>query len=212
MSIISSLRPRVTCLPPNEGRNQKLQRRRQWGRDREEKRKKKSRWLDGDQAWTGHVMGRRAMELPAHSPFLSQQLVSLLAPSAWIRGPGWTDWPVGADHSQKTLLISHRLPRPHSHTLSLFLPSSPRRLRLKTVSREGRGFRKHVIMSSVPNADIHHSKKKKYLLLQNSALKFLTIFKGYYSPKSTIFMHESLAGGSTALCCLSRHFCVLSTC
>lgn len=67
--------------------------------------------------------GRRAMELPTRSPFLSQQLVSLLAPSAWIRGPGWTDWPVGEDHSQKTLLISHRLPRPHSHTLSLFLSS-----------------------------------------------------------------------------------------
>lgn len=164
------------------------------GKDREgerESKRKKNRWLDGDQARTGHVTGRRAMELPARSPFLSQQLVSLLAPSAWIRGPGWTDWPVGEDHSQKTLLISHRLPRPHSHTLSLFLFFPLRRLLLKTVSREGRGFRKHVIMSSVPNPEIHHSEKKKYLLLQNNALKFWTILKRYDSRKMTTFMYVS---------------------
>lgn len=61
--------------------------------------------------------GQRATELPApFSPSLSRQLVSLLAPSAWIRGDGWTDWPVGEDHSQKTLLIFHLLPRPQAHT------------------------------------------------------------------------------------------------
>lgn len=135
------------------------------GKDRERKeekrRRKKKQMAGGGPSADRSRDGRRATELPARSPFLSQQLVSLLAPSAWIRGPGWTDWPVGEDHSQKTLLISHRLPRPHSHTLSLFLSFPPRRLLLKTVSREGRGFRKHVIMSSVPNQDTHRLGKKR---------------------------------------------------
>lgn len=93
------------------------------GKDRKPKEEKKKQMAGQGPRVKWSRDGRRAMELPARSPFLSQQLVSLLAPSAWIRGPGWTDWPVGEDHSQKTLLISHRLPRPHSHTLSRFLSS-----------------------------------------------------------------------------------------
>lgn len=69
-----------------------------------------------------------------------------------------------------------------TYTVSLsFFPLY--RLLLKTVSREGRGFRKHVIMSSIPNPHIHHSEKKRYLLLQYDAMTLSTILWGYHTPK-----------------------------
>ena len=65
---------------------------------------------------------RRATGLPARAPFLPQQLVSLLAPAAWIRDPVWTDWPVDEDHSQKN---SAKLPPAASTTLALSLSLLP---------------------------------------------------------------------------------------
>lgn len=55
---------------------------------------------------------------------------------------------------------SANLPPAASTTLT-YTVSLSFRLLLKTVSREGRGFRKHVIMSSVPNPHIHRSGRKK---------------------------------------------------
>lgn len=50
---------------------------------KKEKKEEKNRWLDGDQEQSGHVTGGVPWNfLPALSPSLSQQLVSLLAPSA----------------------------------------------------------------------------------------------------------------------------------
>lgn len=102
----------------------------------EEEKEKKNRWLDKDQrVVTGRAASHRT-SCSLSSPSPSQQLVSLLAPSAWIRGDGWTDWPVGEDHSQKN---SANLPPAASTTLtqasSSFLPPSP----LENVLRRGEG-------------------------------------------------------------------------
>lgn len=112
--------------------------------------RKKNRWLDETQAWTGHVTGGVPWNFLLALPLCrsswchySHRLREFETPSEQI---GQSARII----RRKLSLISHRLPRPHSHTLSLFLSSPPRRLLLKTVSREGRGFRKHVIMSSVP--------------------------------------------------------------
>lgn len=164
------------------------------GKDRERKKEKKKQMAGWGPSVDRSRDGRCATELPARSPFLSQQLVSLLAPSAWIRDPGWTDWPVGEDHSQKTLLISHRLPRPHSHTLSLFLSL----LRADFSSKLCRGRAEDLEnMSSWAQFQSKIStvlRKKRYLLLQNNAIKFLTSLKGYYTQKFTTFLYESERG------------------
>lgn len=128
--------------------------------------------------------GRRAMELPARSPSLSQQLVSLLAPSAWIRDPVWTDWPVGEDHSQKTLA---NLPPAASTTLTYTVSLSFPLLRADFSSKLCRGRAEDLenMSSWAPfQSEISTNLRRRYLLLHYNAAEFLTIFKGYDTLKT----------------------------
>lgn len=86
--------------------------------------KKKNRWLDGDQARSGHVTGA-ACHGTSCSRSLSVAAVGVTTRAVCVNfeAPAEQIGQSARIIRRKTLLISRRLPRPHSHTLSLFLSS-----------------------------------------------------------------------------------------
>lgn len=159
-----------------------------WGGETERGRKK-NRWLDGDQARTGHVTGGVPWNFLLALPFCRSSWCHYSRRLREFEAPAEQIGQSARIIRRKLLLISHRLPRPHSHTLSLFLSF----LRADFSSKLCRGRAEDLEnMSSwalfqTMISTIRGGKKKKRdtYSLSNNAMEFLTILKEYYTLKFT---------------------------